>query len=379
MQNPLRLILKRTSYPLNKIYVSRNNLLRNYEYLSSINSKIKIAPVLKSNAYGHGIELVGKTLDSLNVHRTLKTPFICVDSIYEAYQLKRVHIKTPILIMGYIDPKSLQNGRLPFSYAIYDLKLAKVINEAQKGCEVHIFVDTGMHREGVSLEELPKFLRSLKELRSLKVVGLMSHLAIGAEPEHPLTIKQLKDFEEAIRICEKAGLNLKWKHLGGSNAILHLNPQTVNVVRVGLGVYGIDPAAHNSKLKPVLTMTTKIVQIRVISKGESTGYNARFVAKKKMTIGILPIGYNDGVDRRLSNKGAVSIGGIICPIIGMLSMNMTTIDLSKVKNPKVGDEVVVFSNNPKDINSIENSAKACDTTPYVLLVNLATSTRREIA
>src|SRR5581483_5638239 len=146
MLEPFSKFLKRKSYPLNKIYLSQKNLFHNYKYLTSLDPKIQIAPVLKSNAYGHGIELMGQVLDRVGV------PFLCVDSLFEAYQLKKVGVKTPILIMGYMDPQSLMIKHLPFSYAVYDLALAKAINDYQKGAEVHIFVDTGMHREGVGIE-----------------------------------------------------------------------------------------------------------------------------------------------------------------------------------------------------------------------------------
>jgi alanine racemase len=371
--NPLRIILNRKSFPLNRILISRSSLLHNYQYLSSINPQIKIAPVLKSNAYGHGLNLLGDLLDAEGA------PFLCVDSLLEAHQLKKVGIKTPILIMGYVDPKSLRRKKLPFSFTVYDLNLARIINEFQKGVEVHIFVDTGMHREGVLLEDLPKFIRSLKLLRSLNVVGLMTHLAIGGEPNNSLTLRQLKEFKEAIKICEDEGLQLKWRHIGGSNAVLHndLDSCGANVVRSGLAIYGIDPIFKDEKLKPSLLLTSKISQVKDLKKGESTGYDATFLASKKMKIAILPIGYNDGVDRRLSNRGCVLVKGVKCQIIGMISMNITTIDVSEVKNPRAGNEVEVFSATPNEPNSFQEASKQANTTVYDLLVHLNPYIRRE--
>jgi alanine racemase len=388
MQNPLKLILNRASYPLNRIYISKPNLLHNYQYLSSINPEIRIAPVLKANAYGHGISLVGEVLDEV------EAPFLCVDSLYEAYQLQKAGVKTPILIMGFIDPKSLMRKKLPFAYAIYDLKLAKVINEYQPGAEVHIFVDTGMHREGVQInckvksekcklgeaKCLVHFIEELRKLKNIHLVGLMTHLAIGGFPRDPLTLRQLREFREAIEICEEVRLELKWKHVGGSNAILRneLSKSGANLVRSGLAIYGIDPKLTDHHLKPVLRLATKIIQVKEIDQGESTGYDATFKAQKRMKIGILPIGYYDGVDRRLSNKGSVLVKGVKCPIIGLLSMNMTTVDLSGVKNPKSGLEVLVYSDRPEDPNSFMNTAKICRTTVYDLLAHLVYSTKREL-
>jgi alanine racemase len=378
-------ILRGQSHPLNKIYISQVNLRHNYQYLASLKPGIKVAPVLKSNAYGHGIDLVGQILEEEDV------PFFCVDSLLEAYQLRKVGVKKDILIMGYIDPASLKK-KLNFQFAVYNLELARVINRYQKNSQIHVFVDTGMHREGVPLECpilndkykidgeccLRHFLKELKNLEDIKIVGLMSHLAVGNKPNNPLTKQQLQNFSKAVKICQEEGIELKWKHLGGSNALLHLNSSVINLVRAGLSIYGLDPDGKNPKLKPCLKLVTKVVQIKQISMGDKVGYNASFTARKTLTIGVLPIGYYDGVDRRLSNKGVVLKANKSCPIIGMLSMNMTTIDLSQAKEPKVGDEIVIFSDNPKDPNSFKTSANLCQTTPYVLFVNLGHTTRREI-
>ena len=122
----------------------------------------------------------------------------------------------------------------------------------------------------------------------------------------------------------------------------------------------------------------KLIQIKPLQKGDKVGYESTFKPKRNMTIGILPAGYCDGLDRRLSNKGFVKINGSICKIIGLVSMNITTIDITDIKDAKVGDEVIIFSKNPSDINSISSSAAICKTIPYDLLVHLAASTRREI-
>ena len=192
---PILRQLFRKSYPLNRITIFKDNLISNYNYLSNLNSSVKIAPVLKSNAYGHGLVEIGKIVDKL------KAPFLCVDSLYEAYKLKKAGIKTPILIMGFIDSQNLKIKSLPFSYAVWDLELAKVINSHQKGARVHIFVDTGMHREGVLVGELADFVAKLKKFENIKIEGLMSHFA-NAHLDNSLTRLQLLNFQKAINILE---------------------------------------------------------------------------------------------------------------------------------------------------------------------------------
>lgn len=361
---------------LNKIELSKDNLLSNYKYLSSLNRKVKIAPVIKSNAYGHGILEVATILDHVG------TPFFCVDSLYEAYELLKADIKTPILIMGYTDPQNFKVKKLPFSYAVFDLEMAKVLDKYQSGCGVHIFVDTGMHREGIQIEDLPDFLAAVKQFNNLKIEGLMSHLASADNSKDPLNNLQVKNFKRALEICKKNRINPKWIHLSNSAGLLNNIPSnSQNLSRIGLAIYGLtnDKRISNDKnLKPILSFKSKIIKIKKLNSGDRVGYNGTFIAKEPMILGVLPLGYYDGVDRRLSNNGWVTVNGRLCKILGRVSMNMTTIDLTNIPNPYIGQEVVIYSNNPGDKNSIENAARLCKTIPYVILIHLTSSVRRVI-
>lgn len=369
---------KKEYLALNKVEIQRSALLSNYHYLASLSSKLFVAPVLKSNAYGHGIVEVAKILDSE------EAPFFCLDSLYEAYELFKAHTKTPILIMGYTQPENFKVKQLPFSFAVYDMEMAQVLNSYQWDAKIHIKVDSGMHRLGVPISELAGFLSTIKKLPNLKIEGLMSHLASSATGD-PLYQTQVKNFQLAFKIMHQEGFNPKWIHLSASTGFL--NPQTrkelagfCNLVRSGLALYGISPYKTDPHLQPALKLTTKIAQIKKLSVGNQIGYDGTYTVKKDLTLAVLPIGYYDGVDRRLSNTGVVLVDGVECPIIGRVSMNITTVDVSKVPENKrqVSQEVVVFSNNPKDRNSIQNSAQSCQTIPYDLLVHLASTTKRVV-
>lgn len=365
-------IFKRKYQPLNRIEISQKNLLENYLYITLIDKNISITPVIKSNAYGHGLMQIASVYDSLNC------PFFCVDSLYEAYTLLKIKTKTPILIMGYVDGDNLRGRKLPFSYAVWSLEQIRSITQFQKGAGIHIFLDTGMNREGLSLEELKEFLLKVKEIRDIKIEGLMSHLAVytknQAYPKY-----QLKNYQRALKVCQSLRIDPKWKHLVATGGLLNKYTKSTNMARVGIALYGIDREnISKGKLKPVLCLKSKLIQIKRIRKGSKIGYDGTFQAKKDMVIGILPIGYNDGVDRRLSNIGVVKIGDYFCPIIGRISMNVTTIDLAEVRRPKLGQEVVIFSGNREDPNSIENVAKICGTLPHDILVGLHPSIRREV-
>lgn len=367
-------IFKREYKNLNRIEIDEKRLKSNFQHLKAFNSRLKIAPVLKSNAYGHGICEIAKILD----HE--RAPFFCVDSLSEAYQLYKLKTRTPILIMGYTMPQNFKVKKLPFHFAVYDLEMVKILNSYQKGARIHIKIDTGMHRLGVQLPELPEFLDKLKEFDNLEVEGVMSHFASAVSIKDPLFIKQVKNFERAREMVLKAGFKPKWWHVGASMAIVNSDTRRViskssNLVRTGRAFYGL---IADGKIKPILTLKTHLAQVKWIKKGESVGYDGTYKALDDTLVGILPIGYYDGVDRRLSNKGSVVVEGKVCPIIGRVSMNMTNIDVTEVENAKIGQEVIVYSSDTKLPNSLENCAALCGTISHDLLVHLSASTRRVV-
>ena len=317
---------------------------------------------------------MGTILDKLN------PVFFCVDSIYEAYQLFKAKIKTPLLITGYVNPDNLHVKKLPFSFAVFDLKQLQGILKNQPQAKIHLFVDTGMHREGIRTDELEKFLGKLSVKEKNNIEGLISHLALAEDPKNIDTQKQIDEFKKTVKILEKYSINPKWIHFGNSSGLINSNrirlSNITNVSRAGLALYGIN-SVKDDGLKPILQLKTHVVQTKKIKKGEKVGYDFTYEVKKDGIIAVLPIGYNDGVDRRLSDKGIVLIRNKTCLIIGRVSMNLTTIDASEVKDVKVGDEVIVFSNNENE-NNIVNSAKKIGAIPYEILVHLERSTKRKI-
>lgn len=370
-------IFKGSYTTLNTIGVIKNNLLHNYKYLSSFDKNIKIAPVVKSNGYGHGILNVAKILESQN------PPFFCVDSLFEAYELLNGGVKVPVLITGYTNPENLKVKKLPFHYALFTLDVAEALNKYQPGAKAHLFLDTGLHREGVPITKLAEFLKDLERFPNIKIEGVMSHLASSKSKDDKLFLSQIEQFKKGLKIIKDAKINPKWVHIAATGAIV--NPQTrpiitglSNMVRAGLSTYGFSSSTFDKNLKPALSLKTHLAQIKQIKKGDMVGYDGTFEAKKDMILGILPIGYYDGVDRGLSNKGVVQIMGHECPILGRVSMNITTVDITSLSNPQIGEEVIVYSNNPTDKNSISNVSRTCNKIPYEILVNLAESTRREV-
>jgi len=250
---------------------------------------------------------------------------------------------------------------------------------------VYIFVDSINYREGVPLNELRDFIRKIKTMTNLEIVGLASHLGDADNPsDDSFTQMQLKNYKKALRILEGENISPQYRHISASGGAFKIKDDTFNMIRAGLASYGINPLettdpSHNQLvLKPVLHFTSTLAQIKTISKSDKVGYNGIYTASKSTKVGLLPLGYYEGVDRRLSNKGSVQVNGTVCPILGRVSMNMTTVDISNVENPKVGDKVIIYSDDESDINSLNNAAKIAGTIPYELLVHLAESVRRDV-
>lgn len=348
-----------------RVEIIKKNLEDNYRYLSSKNKNLLIAPVLKSNAYGHGLVPVAKILDPL------RPPFFCVDSLYEAYELLKAKVKTPVLVMGYVGRRNLAGKELPFSFGVYDLETLLLIHKLQPQAGIHLFVDTGMHREGMDVKDLPDVARLVRK-QGIRLEGLMSHLGNAFDPDNPLTRKQVVNFRLARKILADNGIFPKWVHLASSGVVLNAKKygDVGNLARVGKALYTV--------VKPTLRLVAKIAQVKEIRKGDSVGYDFTFRARKPTKIAILPIGYNDGVDRRLSNRGVVKLNGKFCPIIGRVSMNITAVDVSSAGKVVVGNEVEIISTKSSDPNSIVNIAKICGTIPYEILVHVAPTTKRVV-
>lgn len=356
-------------FPLNRLEISAEQLRANYGYLKEI---MPVAPVLKSNAYGHGLALVAKTLDPL------KSPFFCVDSLFEAYELKKASISTPILIMGFVHPESLAVRKLPFAFAVWSDEQVAALVRYQPKASLHIFVDTGMHREGMRLAELPSLLEKISKT-TLRVEGLMTHFGKAEAPEEARTGEQVRAFGQAQKLLQERGISPRWIHASASAALLRTEQFGVigNVARAGIALYGYNRVGHTA-LRPALSFKTRVAQVKKLQKGEALGYDFTFTASQDMRVAVLPIGYHDGLDRRLSHCGSVSIERQECPILGRVSMNITMIDVTALPEVKVGQEAVVFSADPAAANSIEKAAEQCQTISYDLLVGLHASTKRSL-
>lgn len=356
--------------PLIEVLVYRKNLLHNLAEFRKVYPQLEFAPVLKSNAYGHGLVEVAEILKHENI------PFLVVDSVFEARQLRHAGIKTKILIIGYVRPTEILASHLKnVAFTITNLEQLQEIFESKVKhgpIKIHLKIDTCMHRQGILLSEIETAIKIITSNRNIILEGLCSHLAAADSENSVFTLQQIENWNNTVKIlCEKFA-DLKYFHLAASAGAVYTDKINANVVRLGIGLYGFG----NLYLEPVLEMRTMVTAIKTVEANEKVGYDTTFTAPQKMVIATLPAGYFEGIDRRLSNLGCVKIKDKFCPIIGRVSMNITTVDVSAVSDVKVGDAAIIISANSTDKNSVANIAQQCQTIPYEILVHIPQHLKR---
>jgi len=368
---------------LNEIAVSSRALSHNFQYFATLNPQAQLAPVLKANAYGHGIKLIANFVDT-----SLKVPFLCVDSLYEAYELYQAKVTTPIFIMGYTDPSNYRIWKkLPFIFSVWDQPTLLALNEHQPGARIHLKLDTGMCRLGLQQADIPQFLKTLKSCHNLRVEGVFSHLSQADHPARAtFTNRQINLFKEMVSRFEKTGIRFKYKHLAATAGSTTIRDPYFNLIRLGLGFYGYSPFSGHSKegrelrenLQPAFTLTSRIALLKTLLPGDRVGYGGTYLVKQKETLAVLPIGYSDGISRALSNRASFVLRNTPCPIIGNISMNMTTIKIPRTAHARVGDPVTLISPDLNSPCSVYKFASLLGNIPYPILTALHPSTRRTL-
>lgn len=361
--------------PLIEVRVFKDALLFNLHSFQKKFPQLTFAPVLKSNAYGHGLVQVAKVLDKERI------AFFMVDSFFEAYVLRRAGIRTKILVLGFSREKELLLAKLrDVSFGIIDLQILKNLSvKLKRPLNIHLKIDTGMHRQGILPSEISEAIAAIKANRNINLEGLCTHFADADSEDGSFTLDQIAKWHEAAAAFKKEFADIDYFHASNTAAAAYAGQIDANVSRLGLGLYGINPSSQiNFELKPALELVSLISSIKTIPAGEKVGYGITFTSGKNTIVATVPVGYNEGVDRRLSNRGSFKVKGIFCPIVGRVSMNMSSIDVSGVPNIKLEDEAVVISQHKKDENSVENLAKICDCIPYEILVHIPQYLRRVV-
>lgn len=366
--------------PLVEVSISRENLLHNLRTYRTQYPDLALAPVLKSNAYGHDLGTIARLLDRE------KIAFFTVDSYYEARRLRRAGIRSRILVLGYVRPEDIARSKLPnVDFGITDLEqLRTLATLARRPVRIHLKLDTGMHRQGIPFDLISFAEDAIKGQPLLELVGICSHFADADNADESFTRTQVEVWQAGAKELLLAFPSIQYRHIAATKGVRFGDDTGTNVARLGIGLYGFDtsPIALEP-VRPVLEMRSLIASIRTIEPGESVGYNATHTADRPMKVATVPVGYYEGIDRRLSNKGAMLVDGVVCPVVGRVSMNMTSIDVSHVPDIEVGDPVIAISRMPSDANSISSLAKTVSTpdyaeSNYVMLVHIAPHLERVV-
>jgi len=335
-----------------------------------IGEKKELMAVVKGNAYGHDILEIASVVLNNGVTR------LAVARLEEGIFLRKAGITVPILILGLT---LKQQAELLVSYNItptvseYEIieKLSKFAVKEGKTAKVHIKVDTGMGRIGISPKHVLDFIKKVKILKNVEIEGIFTHFSVADEKDKTYTEKQFQKFMEVLTVLKKEGIRIPAKHVGNSATLLDLPHMWLDLVRPGISVYGLYPSREvqkTVKLIPAHTFKTRIVFLKELSMGESIGYGRTYTTKKKRTvIASLPVGYADGYNRLLSNQGEVLVRGRRFPVIGRVCMDQTMIDVTNLPQVEIGDEVVLWGRQGQGEITAEEIAEKIGTINYEIV------------
>ena len=313
---------------------------------SFVGTDVKYMAVVKADAYGHGAIECARRLEADGID------WFGVAIPEEGVEIRKAGVKTPILCLGSFWPGQEE---LLFEYGlttvIYDIERARHLSRfaADKGTvDIHVKIDTGMHRVGVDFSEADAFANELKTFTNLRVNGLLTHFSSAENPrEDDFTALQIQRFKEACEIFRKAGHDPEWLDMANSPAAIAHADSRGNMVRLGGALYGLLDDIMPEKtplpeLKPVLSLRSQIAYVRHVPAGETLGYGRIYRTDRDSRIALLPIGYADGYPRGLSNRGKAWVNGHLVPVVGRISMDWTFLDVTDAGNVQIGDEVYII-------------------------------------
>lgn len=341
------------------LYVDLNKLEQNYNYLKSkLDPKTKIIGVVKAFAYGHGDVEVSKKLAKIGVYA------LWVSDFEEGLILRKSNIKTKIIVANAGIKSYSKIIKYKLDVVVYNHRTLDLYCTQKCPVNIHVKFDTGMNRYGFNASDIDAIVVKIKNNPHLNLISICSHLATSCNKNKlSYTEKQLEKFSAISKKFEiRIGKKIQ-KHLLNSLGVLNFANYQLDAVRLGLGLYGSN---RDKNLKQIGKLYSVVSQIRNLTTGDSVGYGGEFVAKKEMTIAIIPIGYADGLNRRLGNSvGNVLINNFSCAIIGEVSMDSCMVDVTSC-SVKEGDVVEIFG----DLLSVFEIAKKIDTIPYEIYSSL---------
>lgn len=360
------------------VEINSRALTNNIEALRSLlGSEARFCAVVKANAYGHGLKEVAGIARNANVDT------FAVDHIDDALTLRESHPSALVLVLGYTMFDRYKDAlRQNIHLTLYDkegIEYAQSVGtQLARQFPIHLKIETGTNRQGVLPQDQEDIIRLILRSPMVNVEGISTHFANiedSSNPEYATT--QFLRFQQTIEHFSASGIEPTWKHCACSAAII-LYPQThLNFVRAGISMYGIWSSeivqdtvrsqGLSCDLQSVLTWKSRIAQVKSLPMGAPIGYGLSEVMKRSGRIAVMPVGYWDGYDRRLSNKGEVLIRGIRCKVLGRVCMNMMMVDVSQVPQPQKEDEVILLGTDGRHRISADELAGLCHTISYEMV------------
>jgi alanine racemase len=347
-----------------------------------VGANVTVCAVVKADAYGHGAVECSRALEAEGAK------WLGVTSLDEAIPLREAGIHANILLMtGFWRGEESEIIRLHLTPTIWEPWHIETLETAAAALgvprhPVHLKVDTGMGRLGVAVDQLPRVLAALQAAKHLVLEGLSTHLASSEIMDAPSVAEQERSFDSARRMVREAGMEPAFVHMANTAAVISRRETWNNMVRPGVALYGyylpfqragreVSGGTLRLPVKPILTWKTRILSLRDFGANQPLGYGATYVTKAPARVAVLPVGYADGYNRQLSNRGRVIVREHYAPIVGRISMDLTLVDVTGIPGIAVGDEVILLGEREGlSVDALEH-AELANSTPYEILCNIS--------
>jgi alanine racemase len=365
------------------VEVSLAALHNNFRAIQSqVGPEVIVCPVIKSDAYGHGA--IGCALGL----RDAGAGWFAVSTTEEGVALRKKGILERVLVLsGFWPGEEEELVRYRLTPAVWERGHIELLEKSAQRIKpqhqpaVHLKINTGMNRLGADRRDLEGIFETLRLTPHVFLEGIFSHYASSEVVTAPDGDEQLRDFRDAVAMAERMGLDAPLKHMANSAALVSRPQAWFNLVRPGLAVYGYSlplssapkgvPMPAGLSLQPALAWKSRVLQVREVPAGEQIGYSRGHITQSRTRVAIVPVGYGDGLNRRLSSRGRMIVRDAYARILGNVSMNLTALDVTTIAGVSEGDEVVVLGRTPSCEITAWEHANLASTIPYEILCNIS--------
>jgi alanine racemase len=371
--------------------IDLNAIAHNVKELRRItNSNARVMAVVKANGYGHGSVEVARTALANGAQ------WLGVARLHEAVVLREAGLEAPILIFGYTPPEEADRlVAYDLAQTVYSAAAAEALSEqpASKGrkIRVHLKVDTGMGRLGFlpealapdlsAAEDLVRQIGEIYRLPGIQIEGIFTHFATSDSADKEYALRQLDLFRQVLARLAAVGLDPPLKHAANSAAVIDLPESHLDMVRPGIAIYGLYPSHEVDKarirLKPAMELKSRIIHVKRVPAGFKISYGITYETSKPTTIATVPVGYADGLSRRLSSRGDMLVHGQRAPIVGRICMDLTMLDVGHLSDVAIGDEAVVFGRQGDAHIHVDELAGSLETINYEIVTSISARVPRE--